>query len=137
MAVLISGIVHQKVFCRPRGCLTALGKPLPDGRGSVTGTPVSHGLPSRDRQGADPSIEIPKAVKHPARGATQGTHSSRRVRASPPTFDRDTPVEQFSPRGLSRAQRLTEKLGKNSKEAARRGARKNAKKNWQWMQFEV
>ena len=34
------------------GCLTVLGKPLPDGRGSVVVALTSQGLPSRDRQGA-------------------------------------------------------------------------------------
>jgi hypothetical protein len=37
---------------RARGCLTVLGKPLPDGRGSVTVALISQGLLSRDRQGA-------------------------------------------------------------------------------------
>jgi hypothetical protein len=34
------------------GCLTVLGQPLPDGRGSVTVTLISQGLPSRYCEGA-------------------------------------------------------------------------------------
>jgi hypothetical protein len=46
------------------GCLTVLGKPLPDGRGSVTVALIVRGLLSRDRQGAVSFHQNPKTVKH-------------------------------------------------------------------------